>query len=204
MAIPAARSAQQRDARELATTRPADPYRGGLTDPFSNHAPLQEQVAEPDPAAQLDRLSPFGDGTSAPGQATLAGIIGIVLGITLGLFGMVLVTILNLQNEYGAPDRSFYRGTDSGYLVLALADFGLAGCSAIGAILMLNGRVSGRIALTVTGWSVLLLAAFWLLRGQLNPGVPLVVGLAAALMLVLSYQQSVTRWLGVLAPPQPE
>ncbi|MDQ2838692.1 MAG: hypothetical protein M3Y42_20535 [Actinomycetota bacterium] len=231
MAPARTRTAQQRDARELALTRPADPYRGSLTDPFyeqpaanyltgvagrppsSVHLtglaePASAPPASPMPAGTLDysgpSLLPSPDTGRMPGPATLAGILGIALGVTLALFGMLLLAILSLQHEYGAPDRSFYRGTDSGYVVLALLDFGVALGCAIGAIMLLTGRVAGRVAITVSGWATLILAAFWLLIGQTNPVAPLIIAVAAALMLLLSYQRTVTRWLGVLPAPQPD
>ena len=201
MASPHGRSALQRDARELARTAPADPYRGALTDPFAPVPPPQPRPAEP--AAEAG--PPRGPGEfQTPGQATLAGILAIALALTVGLFGMLLLALLGLQNDYGAPDRSYYRGTDSGYLVLALIDFGLAVCCAIGGISFMTGRLGGRIAVTVAGWGILLQSAFWLIRGEVNHVAPLIVGVAAAVMLVLSYQSRVTRWLGVLPTPQPE
>ena len=139
-----------------------------------------------------------------PGAATLAGIVGIALGLTLGLFGLLLLTIVSLQNDYGAPDRSFYRGTDSGYVVLGLVDFGLAACCGIGGIVLMTGRLSGRIAITVGGWATLMLSGFWLLDGAVRAVVPAVLAVSAATMLFFSYQRPVTDWLGVLPPPQPE
>lgn len=221
---------QQRAARELARTPPANPYRGALTDPFSQ--PLPEPPAAPErpapdraatgsyrPAAgtpgyptttrtpgyaTTTRTPGYPTTAGTPGYATLAGILGIALGLTLGLFGLLLLTIVSLQNDYGAPDRSFYRGTDSGYVVLGLLDFGLAVCCGIGGILLMTGRVSGRIALTAGGWATLLLSGFWLLDGNVRLLVPIVLAVAAATMLFFSYQQPVTYWLGVLPSPQPE
>ena len=198
---PHGRSALQRDARELARTAPADPYRGALTDPYAPVEPPQPRTAEP----PIDAVPPPGSADfQTPGQATLAGILALVLAATVGLFGMLLIAILGLQNDYGAPDRSYYRGTDSGYLVLALIDFGLAAGCAIGGIALMTGRLAGRVAVTIAGWGILLLSTFWLIRGEVNHAAPLIVGLAAAVMLALSYQRRVTRWLGVLPTPQPE
>ena len=227
-----ARTPQQRAARELARTPPANPYRGALTDPFSEPNP---EPTDADPPAADQRTATAGSHRSpgtgraphrpatgtpgyptsartpghvtpgrTPGYATFAGILGIALGLTLGLFGLLLLTIVSLQNDYGAPDRSFYRGTDSGYVVLGLLDFGLAVCCAIGGIALMTGRVSGRIALTAGGWTTVLLSGFWLLDGNVQAVVPIVLAVAAATMLFFSYQQSVTYWLGVLPPPQPE
>ncbi|HEU5270197.1 MAG TPA: hypothetical protein VFU36_09765 [Jatrophihabitans sp.] len=220
---------QQRAARELARTPPANPYRGALTDPFSRPEPEPADEGQPDaeqrttagqrPSADQPtadrptatgrapyRTGPPGYAASArtPGYATFAGILGIALGLTLGLFGLLLLTIVSLQNDYGAPDRSFYRGTDSGYVVLGLLDFGLAVCCGIGGIVLMTGRVSGRIAVTAGGWTTVLLSGFWLLDGNVQPVVPIVLAVAAATMLFFSYQQQVTYWLGVLPPPHPE
>jgi len=210
-----ARTPQQRAARELARTPTANPYRGALSDPFSS--PVTDQPTRSErPTAGSEAADPGGDPTATqaqpayrptartPGSATLAGILGIALGLTLGLFGLLLLTIVSLQNDYGAPDRSFYRGTDSGYVVLGLINFGLAVCCGIGGIVLMTGRISGRIAVTVGGWATLLLAGFWLLDSDVNPAVPIVLAVAAATMLFFSYQRPVTYWLGVLPPPQPE
>ena len=224
MAKARVRTPQQRAARELALTPPANPYRGALTDPFSQPVPKPqpdqgertsrtERPTEGDrptrerPAAErpaAERPAGYRAPTGTPGSATLAGILGIALGLTLGLFGLLLLTIVSLQNDYGAPDRSFYRGTDSGYLVLGLVDFGLAACCGVGGIVLMTGRVTGRIAVTVGGWATVLLSGFWLLDGNTPLVVPIVLAIAAATMLFFSYQRPVTDWLGVLPPPQPE
>jgi len=195
------RTAQQRDARELAHTPVADPYRGSLADPY-----LQASATEASPPAgeEPEPLAPGPTPRGTPASAALAGILGIALGLTLGLFGLLLLTIVSLQNDYGAPDRSFYRGTDSGYVVLGLVDFLLAGCCGIGGIVLLTGRLSGRIALTAGGWATLLLAGFWLVDGSVRILVPIVLAIAAGTMLFFGYQRTVTDWLGVLPPPQPE
>lgn len=214
------RTPQQRAARELALTPPANPYRGALSDPYTQPvAPPQpaetsKRANEPASAAADEPASTTDARTAAnqprrvpsgtPGSATLAGIVGIALGLTLGLFGLLLLTIVGLQNDYGAPDRSFYRGTDSGYVVLGLVDFGLAACCGIGGIVLMTGKVSGRIAITVGGWATLMLSGFWLLDGVVSVVVPIVLAVSAATMLFFSYQRPVTDWLGVLPPPQPE
>lgn len=203
MATARTRTAQQRDARELALTRPPDPYRGGLTDPYGGRPVASQPPGADQPVPGEPPVTTFPATDRSPTSATFAGILGIALGLTLALFAMLLLTILSLQNDYGAPDRSFYRGTDSGYLVLALVDFGLAVACALGGIVLMTGRVSGRIAMTVGGWGTLLLAAFWYLRGELNPIAPVIMAIAALAMLMLCYQRSVTRWLGVLPAPQP-
>ena len=139
-----------------------------------------------------------------PAPATIAGVLGFLLSVAMVLFGISLLALLSLQSDYGAPDRPFYRGADSGSVVLALIDFSLAGGCAMGAILLLGGRVLGRVSCTISGWLILCMSAFWCLRGQAGTIVPAVVALVAAAMLLLSYQRSVTRWLGVLLPPQPD
>ena len=209
-----ARTPQQRAAHELARTPTANPYRGALSDPFS--APAADRPTGTERATTGSQAARVGGGpasqgqpayrpaTGTPGSATLAGILGIALGLTLGLFGLLLLTIVSLQNDYGAPDRSFYRGTDSGYVVLGLINFGLAVCCGIGGIVLMTGRVSGRIAVTAGGWTTVLLSGFWLLDGNVQPVVPIVLAVAAATMLFFSYQRPVTYWLGVLPPPQPE
>lgn len=194
------RTAQQRDARELALTRPADPYRGALSDPFAVR-PVVATVPVPPEADAPVELPRSGHGTPTP--ATLAGILAIALGVTVGLFGLLLLTYVSLQDEV-APDRSFYQGTDSGYVVLALVNFGIATGCGLGGIVLMTGRLAGRIALTVAGWTALMLSAFWYLRGQVNVSVSLIIAVAAALMLALAYQRSVTHWLGVLPAPQPD
>jgi hypothetical protein len=210
------------DARELAASRPADPYRGALTDPYTPlpaSAPVAdhsltgtaksakpvgapEDPAVPSPPEDYQTVTP---GTNAPGPAVAAGIIAIALGAVLGLFGLLLLAIISLQDEYGAPDRSFYRGSDSSYLLLALLDFALGGgCLIIGGISFLTGRLNGRLAITVAGWTVIAVCGFWWSQGTVTRLMPLVIGLLALGMLALSYHRSVTRWLGVLPAAQPE
>ena len=202
MATASSRTAQQRDARRLALTRPPDPYRGGLFDPFSDRpsGTAQTLPSEPVELAPLAGRRNFG----TPGPASVAGVTGIVLGLCLALFGISLLALISLQNQYGAPDRSFYRGSDSGYVILGLIDFGLAAGCVAGGIMLMDGRLVGRIALTVAGWTTLALSAFWYLRGHVVLAVPIIVALAAAAMLMCSYQRSVSYWLGVLPAVQPD
>ncbi|MEO7288491.1 MAG: hypothetical protein ABI140_16345 [Jatrophihabitantaceae bacterium] len=199
MAAGSSRTAQQRDARELALTSQPDPYRGSLRDPFAD---LPAEA----PARPVEAVPPLprSGGRGTPGPATVAGTIGIVLGLCQALFGTSLLLLVSLQNEYGAPDRSFYSGSDSGYVILGLVDFGLAIGCLVGGIRLMNGRVAGRVAVTATGWGTLGLSAFWYLRGHVVVAVPVLVAVAAAVMLACAYQRSVTYWLGVLPPPQPE
>ena len=206
----------RRDARELAATRPADPYRGALTDPYSVAAAPASAVApaagQPtagdhpaeaaEPRAHTARHARGGNRLPAPG--VLAGVLAIGLGAVLGLFGLLLLAIISLVNEYGAPDRSFYQGSDSSYLLLALLDFALGACLLIGGISFLTGRVLGRLAVTVAGWTVTAVCGFWWLQDGVNRAVPLVLAVLSLGMLALSYQASVTRWLGVLPAAQPE
>jgi hypothetical protein len=199
MATARARTPQQRDARELALTRPADPYRGAMRDPFSDQPSQAQPAGDVPAAASLPPRVPAG----TPTAATIAGLLGLALSLAMALFGVSLLALLSLQSEYGAPDRSFYRGADSGSAVLALIDFGLAAGCAVGAIMLMGGRVAGRIAITMSGWVILGLSAFWYLRGHASAAVPVSVALAAAAMLLLSYHRSVTQWLGVLPAPQP-
>jgi len=201
----------RRDARELATTRPADPYRGALTDPYAapvpkpgpgNAAATGAVSTQSRPAAGTEYQPP--PGSRNPGQAVLAGIVAIGLGAITGLFGLLLLAIISLQEEYGAPDRSFYQGSDSSYLLLALLDFALGGCLVVGGISLLTGRLIGRVLITVAGWTVLALSAFWWVQAPVTALVPLLLALLSLAMLVLSYQANVTRWLGVLPAAQPE
>lgn len=194
-----------------------DPYRGALADPYTVTVAASPTV-RPGAAAHLPGSTPGVEGApglrqpersrerqqGTPAPATLTGIIAIALGVTLALLAMVLLAILGLQNDYGAPDRSFYRGTDSGYVVMALVNFGLALASSLGGLALLTGRLVGRIAVTAAAVGILVLSGFWWLRGDVNAGIPIVLGLLALVMLALSYQRSVTRWIGVLPAPQPE
>lgn len=204
------------DARELAANRPADPYRGALTDPYTPQPAAGSTPARPSPTAagepagtgdvptEAGGYEPVSSGNAAPGPAVVAGIIAIALGAVLSLFGLLLLAIISLQDEYGAPDRSFYRGSDSSYLLLALLDFALGGCLVIGGIAFLTGRLNGRLAITIAGWTVLALCGFWWSQATVSRLMPLIIGLFALGMLALSYQRSVTRWLGVLPAAQPE
>lgn len=225
----AERRRARQDARELATTPPPDPYRGALTDPYAAPTKPAEPATTADGSEntspstatslkakkpsettatagrELETAAPLPPpGHRTPGQAVLAGILAIGLGATVGLFGMLLLAIISLQDEYGAPDRSFYRGSDSSYLLLAMLDFALGACLLVGGISFLTGRLAGRLAITAAGWTVLALCGFWWLSAPVTAVAPLVVALVGLAMLVLSYQARVTRWLGVLPAAQPE
>jgi hypothetical protein len=88
-------------------------------------------------------------------------VTGIVLGAVVSLFGLMLMAILSFQNELGAPDRSFQRGNDASFLLLAILDFVLGALCIAGGSAVLAGRVVGRIALTIAGWIVLGLSFYW-------------------------------------------
>jgi hypothetical protein len=193
--------AMARDARELAATPVPNPYRGQLTDPFSG----RPTTARLDPAPESAHL-PAGPGrqTRAPRAAVIAGVFGVTLGSVVGLFGLMLLAVLSFQSQLGAPDRSFHRGSDASYTVLALLDFGLAALAIAGGSAMLSGRLAGRLALTAAGWAMLGLSFFWWHSSDVRDVVPIVIGIATAIMLVAMYDRGVTRWLGVLAPVQPE
>jgi hypothetical protein len=212
----------RRDARELAATPPPDPYRGALADPYAGLAstaepadPARPPVGNPFSTGQPPGRKPASDtsdyrpppppaGNRTPGPAVLSGILAIGIGSVMGLFGLLLLAIVSLQEEYGAPDRSFYRGSDSSYLLLALLDFALGACLVVGGISFLTGRLVGRLTVTAAGWTVLALCGFWWLQASVEAAVPLIVALLSLGMLVLAYQASVTRWLGVLPAAQPE
>jgi len=204
----------RRDARELATTPPPDPYRGALADPYAAPVRTAEADRPPAPAEPPSASAPAADpkparrraptGNRTPGAATMGGILAIGIGSVVGLFGMLLLAIISLQNEYGAPDRSFYRGSDSNLLLLALLDFALGACLIVGGISFLTGRLVGRVTVTAAGWTVLALCGFWWLQASVQVLAPLVIALASLAMLGLCYQASVTRWLGVLPAAQPE
>jgi hypothetical protein len=213
------------EARELAVTKPADPYRGALTDPYTGGPAAASSPAGPSgltgasnasgasgvagasnepglyPLAEQGRLPA---GNRSPGPAVVTGILALGLAAILGLFGLLLLAIISLQDEYGAPDRSFYRGSDSSYLLLALLNFALGASLVIGGISFLTGRLIGRLVITIAGWTVLTVCGFWWLQAAVNDLVPWLIAAASLGMLALSYHASVTRWLGVLPAAQPE
>lgn len=216
MSVLGDRTARRRaDARELAVTPPPDPYRGQLADPYCDQ-PVADDVRLFVPAGyrQLPpvggaRPGPWGPGMaprpgSAPAPAVFAGVTGLVLAVLLGLLGMLLLAVVSLSGDVGAPDRSFYRGADASYVVLALVNFlMMAGCL-LGAIGLLSGRVAGRVLLTGSGWAAVIVSLFWW-QGphSVNPTLPVVMAGASLAMLIAAYQPSVTHWLGVRPPPQP-
>ncbi|MDQ1739409.1 MAG: hypothetical protein QOE53_1061 [Pseudonocardiales bacterium] len=205
-------------ARELALTQPADPYRGALSDPYSGRpaAPAGPgfagrtgglDITSAGNGPGMNQVAGYGQlpaSNRTPGPAVMAGILAFGLAALLGLFGLLLLAIISLQDEYGAPDRSFYRGSDSSYLLLALLNFALGASLAIGGISFLTGRLIGRLVITIAGWTVLTVCGFWWLQAAVNGMVPLLMAAASLGMLALCYQASVTRWLGVLPAAQPE
>jgi hypothetical protein len=197
--------ATARDARELARTPVPDLYRGQLADPYCDRpvpvdAPLRGGNAAPArPAAPVYFMR-----VPAPKPVTFAGVTGIVLGSVIALFGLILFAILSFQNELGAPDRSFYQGNDASYFLLALLDFGLAALCIGGGSALLTGRLTGRIALTAGGWIALGMSLYWWHSNHVQGVFPVMVGLTSAAMLAAMYDPRVTRWVGVLPPPQPD
>jgi hypothetical protein len=198
-------SATARDARELARAPVPDPYRGQLADPYC------DRPVPPDAALRGGNAGPARPPTPvyflrvpAPRSASFAGVTGIVLGCLIALFGLILFAILSFQNQLGAPDRSFYQGNDASFLLLALLDFGLAALCIGGGGALLAGRLAGRIALTAGGWIAFGMSLFWWHSNHVEDALPIVVGLASVAMLIAMYDPRVTRWLGVLPPPQPD
>jgi len=201
MAVVRKRNAVSKDAAEIARTPVPNPYRGQLSDPYSDR-PITTtpgaSAASPANAAPIYRTR-----TATPRAVTYAGVIGIVLGCLIALYGLMLLAILSFQHELGAPDRSFQRGLDGSYTVLSILDFLLAVVFISGGIGVLGARVVGRIALTIGGWISLMLSFFWWHSDHVVDFVPVVSGIASASMLIALYLPGVSRWLGVQPPPQP-
>jgi len=204
MAAPRRNSATARDARELAKTPVPNPYRGQLADPYSGGPSAGDAGPANDVAPALPSGVLYFSRIPAPPPATAAGVTGIVLGAVIALFGLMLMAILSFQNELGAPDRSFHQGNDASFLLLAFLDYGLAALCIGGGSGLLSGRVAGRIALTAGGWITVGMCFFWWHSNHVQDFVPMFVGIAAAAMLIAMYDPKVTRWLGVLPPPQPD
>jgi hypothetical protein len=212
---------EQRAARELAGTPVIDPYRGQLHDPFESNEPgppsangepdagRPSSVTEPDHGTALLPTPPWYSGAglrqSAPRPAVAAGILALILGLFTALFGFALLAVVTLAHTLdGVGDRSFYQGEDATYVVLALFDFALAAAGVLGGIALTSGRLIGRIWVTVFGASTLALSFYWWNNTGVTVVIPIIVAIVSAVILVLSYQPTVTRWLGVLPPPQPE
>jgi hypothetical protein len=188
-------------ARELARTPIVDPYRGQLHDPFRPAVP-QPQAA--DPIQNLPYLAGMRENT--PGAAVAAGVIAIVLAAFAVLSGLFLIAYLTIVYAVNFADRSFYKGSDGSVFFLAALDFPLAAVGVVGAITMMSGRVAGRIHLTVFGWFMLGISMYWLNLGTATAVtvIALIVPAVSIALLALAYHARVTRWLGVLAPAQPD
>lgn len=198
------------DARQLAHVPVADPYRAQLADPYLGHdvpedvalfgaAGAARTVARP--ATVLPGLPTR---RKAPGLVIGLGIAEIVLGIAVGILGLLVIALVNLLHEFGGGDRSFYAGSDASYLLLGFLDFGVAVLLIGGAIGLLTGRASGRIACTAGDWAVIAFSLFWWGQTTVPVGVPAALLIAAAGSLVVLYLARTGSWLGVVPPPQPE
>lgn len=209
---PNARAAHSRQARQaardLARTPIVDPYRGQLHVPPAVDNRQLTNVARNMTASESVTSSvsaPRGCGPlQAPSAATAAGTLAIILGLFAALFGLGLLTILILAHTLtDVPDRSFYQGSDAASAVLGLGDIALCGLGVFGGLALNAGRLIGRIAVTVFGWVMLGMSVYWVHDGRAVIAVPLLAGAVSIAILLLSYHPSVSRWLGVLAPPQP-
>ncbi|UQX88331.1 hypothetical protein M6D93_18920 [Jatrophihabitans telluris] len=234
------------DARQLARTPVANPYRGELKDPYSTRpvaarahtstaAPAASSAAaavgtgrrsgSPQPAladspipsrslqvraaglsaAAAAAIPDYAVRRPLPRAALWAGIVGLVLGVLVGIFGLLVIALIGLLHSSGDfGDRSAYAGADAAYVMLGVLDFGVSALLLIGSIALISGKLAGRLLLTVGLWSSILFAVYWAKQSQIPVPIPVSLGLAAAVSLVLSYQASVTRWLGVLPAVQPE
>lgn len=198
------------DARQLAHVPVTDPYRGQLADPYlGQDAP--EDVAlfgAANGGRSVARPATVMPGLltrrKAPGFVIGLGIAEIVLGIAVGILGLLVIALVNLIHEFGGGDRSFYAGSDASYLLLGFLDFGVAALLIGGAIGLLTGRISGRIACTAGNWAVIGFSLFWWGQTTVPVGVPAALLVAAAGCLVPLYLSRTSSWLGVVPPPQPE
>ena len=212
--MPAQKSTRSpsQDARDLARTPVSNPYRGQLNDPFADHGVPEDvalfaarghrRIAVVRPA----RVPPTTVGMvrrRAPGLVVALGVLSLVEATAVAVLGLLVIALVNLVSGVG-EDRSFYAGRDAGYILLGVLDLGVAVLLAGGAIAMIGGRVSGRIALTAAQAAVIAFSVYWWGQDRVPRGIPLVVGLSGVTILTASYQASITRWLGVLRPPQPE
>jgi hypothetical protein len=205
--------ARRLDARELATTPVADPYRGQLSDPYSDVAPPADvalfgsrggggvSVVRPAAAAAPP---PLQFRRKAPTTVVTVGVIEIILGIAVGVLGLLVIALVNLVNNLGNSDRSFYQGSDAAYLLMGVLDLAVCAVLVGGGIALLTGRLTGRIALTAGNWAVIGFSVFWWGQHQVPLILPLSLLVTSATALAVSYQRSVTEWLGVLPSPQPE
>jgi hypothetical protein len=202
--------ARRKDARELARTAAPDPYRGQLADPFLDQ-PVPDDVALflPRSGQQVRPVRPTRVQTTVqqrphtPSIAVAAGVLGLVAGVLIGIFGLLLFAIVSIESDLGSPDRSFYRGSDAGYVLLGSLNLGVCACLVIGSIGLMAGRLTGRILTTIGGWAALGFSAFWWDEGRAPGFVALLMAATSALILLLSYHRTVTEWLGVRPAPQP-
>lgn len=139
-----------------------------------------------------------------PPLGVAVGVAGIVLGVAVGVLGLLVIALVNLIHGLDAGDRSFYIGRDASYVLMGGLDLGVSVLLVGGSIAFLTGKLTGRIAMTVGTWTTIGFSVFWSREDRIPGFIPAVTGLIAAAVLVLSYQASITRWLGVRPPPQPE
>jgi hypothetical protein len=215
-------------ARELALTPVANPYAGQFTDPFAGQgappgavllAPGGRRLTVSQPTAQRPAVneaqmvgpaSPYGyditgrpTHAKAPAVAVATGVIGLLLGVVVGVLGLLLIALISLVHNVDVGDRSFYEGQDGSYVLLGALNLCVSAALVIGSVAMLTARLAGRIAVTAATWTVLGFSAYWTTQ-DVPIFIPIVLGLAGAVALFLAYHPSLTRWLGVLPPPQPE
>jgi hypothetical protein len=220
-------------ARELARAPVSDPYRGQLADPFADQrVPAGTLLAAPGGRAQIAPGSSGGDGAPAggfglgsgapptfsggydvtgqpirpraPGLAVAVGVLALLEGVVIGVLGLLLIALISISHNIDVGDRSFYAGQDASYILLGVLNLGVSAALVVGAVALMTGRLSGRIALTAGAWTVLGFSAFWGTQDNVSGYIPFVLALVAAAILALGYQRSLTDWLGVLPPPQPE
>ncbi|HEY2044483.1 MAG TPA: hypothetical protein VGH11_17540 [Jatrophihabitans sp.] len=210
MTAPKTSTAAERHARELARTPVPNPYRGQLSDPFyERDVPEDVDLIVPRGTRQVRQAAPWAYPDhpalryQAPSTAIATGVISLVVGVLVGIFGLLLFAIVSFQHDVGAPDRTFYAGSDGAHVVMGFANLGLCACLVSGAIGLMMGKVTGRISLTIGHWVVLGFSVFWWREGAATVSIPIVLGLSSAAALLLSYQPPITRWLGVRPPPQP-
>src|SRR6185437_15995876 len=97
MATGSARTPQQRDAHELARTPQANPYRGAMLDPFATASVVESSPpASASPTAEAKAAvaerpvrsfppAPPWASTATPAAATIAGVLGLALSLTMAL-----------------------------------------------------------------------------------------------------------------------
>jgi hypothetical protein len=228
------------EARELARTPVADPYRGQLVDPFTDRTPPTvpaELLGTPIGARHepTDPLGPpreaaygpstgygYGYGhlpsqpaplgypqyppsrTPAPRAAITAGVLGLVIGVAVGVFGVMVIALVNLVHTFDLSDRSFYAGSDAAYMLMGLLNLALSALLVTGSIALLGRRLTGRVLLTAGLWPVAGFSVFWWHDGATAGLIPFCVLVVTGVALSAAYHPTVGRWLGVRPPPQPE